>query len=68
MQYQRFSTNLKSRAVTVKNSFFVFIPTTRVQSDPIKMSNPVFELVSKLKQYMYVIEYLRTISVVLRTI
>lgn len=48
MQYQRFSTNLKSRAVTVKNSFLVFIPTTRVQSDPIKISNPVFELVNKL--------------------
>lgn len=53
MQYHRFSTNLKSRAVIVKNSFFVFIPTTRVQSDPIKISNPEFEFVNKLKQYKY---------------
>lgn len=50
MQYQRFSKNLKSLAVTVKNSFFVLIPTTRVQSDPIKISNPTLELDNKLKK------------------
>lgn len=34
----------------MKNSFFVFTPTTKVQSDPMKISNPELELVNKLKQ------------------
>lgn len=62
MQYHRFSTNLKSLAVIVKNSFFVFIPTIKVQSDPIKISNPVFEFVNKLKN---ILTFLKTIIVII---